>query len=184
MGGAGQPQRRRGWWSGTSQPRQPHRSGMLRCWALAATVAAAAAATAAAAADAASAALPAGAPSIVLFFVDDLGYSDLSCFGGSEVITPNIDRMAAEGMKLTTFYSAAPVCTPSRAGLLLGRCFCVTTADFSRGNRDKMCYLPLLARFPTKNQRSSVCWAGCRSAPASADRESCEFPGSLPFACD
>ena len=67
------------------------------------------------------AAAAAAAPNLVVFFVDDLGYSDLSCFGGSEVITANIDRMAAEGMKLTTFYSAAPVCTPSRAGLLLGR---------------------------------------------------------------
>ena len=61
---------------------------------------------------------PAG---IVIFFVDDMGYSDLSCFGGSEVITQHIDRMASEGTKLTTWYSAAPVCTPSRAGLLLGR---------------------------------------------------------------
>lgn len=67
------------------------------------------------------AAAAAAAPNLVVFFVDDLGYSDLSCFGGSEVITANIDQMAAEGMKLTTFYSAAPVCTPSRAGLLLGR---------------------------------------------------------------
>jgi arylsulfatase A len=64
---------------------------------------------------------PVASPDLAIFFVDDMGYSDLSCFGGSEVITPHIDRMAAEGMKLTTFYSAAPVCTPSRAGLLLGR---------------------------------------------------------------
>ena len=52
---------------------------------------------------------------------DDMGYGDPSCFGGSEVVTPSIDRMAAEGLKFTTWYSAAPVCTPSRAGLLLGR---------------------------------------------------------------
>ena len=50
-----------------------------------------------------------------------MGYGDPSCFGGSEVVTPSIDRMAAEGLKFTTWYSAAPVCTPSRAGLLLGR---------------------------------------------------------------
>ena len=59
-------------------------------------------------------------PNLLLFLVDDMGYGDLSCFGGSEVVTTQIDRMAAEGLKLTTFYSAAPVCTPSRAGLLLG----------------------------------------------------------------
>jgi hypothetical protein len=63
---------------------------------------------------------PAARPNFLLFLVDDMGYGDLSCFGGSEVATPAVDRMAAEGMKLTTFYSAAPVCTPSRAGLLLG----------------------------------------------------------------
>ena len=50
-----------------------------------------------------------------------MGYGDPSCFGGSEVVTPSIDCMAAEGLKFTTWYSAAPVCTPSRAGLLLGR---------------------------------------------------------------
>ena len=58
---------------------------------------------------------------VVVFFIDDLGYGDLGCFGAPTVATPAIDRIAAEGMKLTTWYSAAPVCTPSRAGLLTGR---------------------------------------------------------------
>ncbi len=59
-------------------------------------------------------------PNFVVVFTDDQGYADLSCFGGEHVSTPRIDQMAAEGMKLTSFYVAAPVCTPSRAALMTG----------------------------------------------------------------
>jgi len=60
-------------------------------------------------------------PNIVVVYCDDLGYGDLGCFGNEEIRTPNIDRMASEGMKFTEFYSASPVCSPSRAALLPGR---------------------------------------------------------------
>jgi len=60
------------------------------------------------------------APNFVIIFTDDQGYADLSCFGGEHVYTPNIDQMAAEGMKLTSFYMAAALCTPSRAALMTG----------------------------------------------------------------
>lgn len=59
-------------------------------------------------------------PNFVIIFTDDQGYGDLSSFGGEHVYTPNIDKMAQEGAKLTTFYVAAPLCTPSRAALMTG----------------------------------------------------------------
>tara|TARA_R110002096_G_scaffold53447_7_gene138846 strand:+ start:1427 stop:2890 length:1464 start_codon:yes stop_codon:yes gene_type:complete len=59
-------------------------------------------------------------PNFVIIFTDDQGYGDLSCFGGEHVSTPRIDQMAAEGSRLTSFYVAAPVCTPSRAALMTG----------------------------------------------------------------
>lgn len=59
-------------------------------------------------------------PNVVVIFADDLGYGDLSC-QGSQMRTPNIDRLATEGMRFTHALSANPVCSPSRAGLLTGR---------------------------------------------------------------
>ena len=59
-------------------------------------------------------------PNFIIIFTDDQGYGDLGCFGASHLNTPNIDRMASEGAKLTSFYVAAPVCTPSRAALMTG----------------------------------------------------------------
>lgn len=60
-------------------------------------------------------------PNIILIVADDLGYRDLSCFGSPAVRTPNIDKLAAGGTKLTHFYTAAAVCSPTRASILTGR---------------------------------------------------------------
>lgn len=60
-------------------------------------------------------------PNFVVLFADDLGYGDLSCYGHPVIRTPNLDRMAEEGMRFTSYYAAASVCTPSRVGLLTGR---------------------------------------------------------------
>ena len=59
-------------------------------------------------------------PNIVIIYTDDQGYGDLGCFGSTDVTTPHIDQMAAEGMKLTSFYQAAAMCTPSRTALMTG----------------------------------------------------------------
>ena len=62
-----------------------------------------------------------GPPNIILIFCDNLGYGDVGCFNPqAKQLTPRIDRMAAEGMKFTDCYAAAPVCTPSRAALMTG----------------------------------------------------------------
>jgi len=66
------------------------------------------------------AAAPGRSPNVVFIYCDDLGYGDLGCYG-SAIPTPRLDRMAAEGMRFTQFYSANPVCSPSRAALLTGR---------------------------------------------------------------
>lgn len=59
-------------------------------------------------------------PNIIIVFTDDQGYGDLGSYGATGYETPHFDRMAREGVKFTSFYSAAPVCTPSRAALLTG----------------------------------------------------------------
>ena len=63
----------------------------------------------------------ASCPNIIVVFADDLGYGDLGCYGAEKIRTPNLDRMAREGMRFTDFYCSAAVCSPSRAGLLTGR---------------------------------------------------------------
>ena len=59
-------------------------------------------------------------PNVIVIFVDDQGYYDLGCYGATEVETPRIDAMAGEGILFEDYYAAAPICSPSRAGLLTG----------------------------------------------------------------
>ena len=60
-------------------------------------------------------------PNILLIYVDDLGYGDLGSYGHTVLKTPNIDALAADGLKLTSYYAPSALCSPSRAGLLTGR---------------------------------------------------------------
>ena len=64
---------------------------------------------------------PSKKPNFVIIMADDLGYGDIGTFGAKDIRTPNIDKLATNGLKFTSFYSTSPVCSPSRFGLLTGR---------------------------------------------------------------
>ncbi|MEX1114308.1 MAG: arylsulfatase [Akkermansiaceae bacterium] len=67
-----------------------------------------------------SAAAPVAKPNIILIYADDLGFGDLGCYGSQAIKTPNIDRLAAGGLRFTASYATSATCTPSRYGLLTG----------------------------------------------------------------
>src|SRR5437016_1877722 len=60
-------------------------------------------------------------PNVVLILAEDMGYGDLGCYGCPDVKTPNIDRLARQGVRFTSYYANGPECTPTRAALLIGR---------------------------------------------------------------
>jgi arylsulfatase A len=74
-------------------------------------------------------------PNIIIITTDDQGYGDLGVYGHPSLRTPHLDRMAGEGMRMTNFYAAASVCTPSRAGLLTGRLPIRSGMSGSKANR-------------------------------------------------
>lgn len=72
--------------------------------------------------------IPAGAqnrtpppPNVVFILTDDVGYGDIGSYGAPDIKTPNIDRLGRQGVRLTDFYANAPLCTPTRVGLISGR---------------------------------------------------------------
>src|SRR5262245_58644773 len=69
----------------------------------------------------AAAAPAAERPNVVLILADDLGWADLGCYGNRYHETPRLDRLAAQGQRLTDFYAAAPVCSPTRAAIMSGQ---------------------------------------------------------------
>ncbi|TJZ63562.1 hypothetical protein FAZ15_02875 [Sphingobacterium olei] len=83
-------------------------------------------------------------PNIILILSDDLGIGDISCYFG-KYKTPNIDKIAAEGIRFTNYYSASPICSPSRAGIFTGQVayFVEKTLTFLRENKGKPCYVNL-----------------------------------------
>jgi arylsulfatase A len=72
-------------------------------------------------------------PNIILILADDLGYNELGCYGQKKIKTPNIDRLAEQGMRFTQFYSGSPVCAPSRSVLMTGK---HTGHTFIRDNKE------------------------------------------------
>ena len=79
-------------------------------------------------------------PNVVFIVTDDQGSVDMGCYGARDLVTPNMDRLATRGIRFTQFYSAAPVCSPSRAGLLTGRyplhCGLPNNATSQRGGKE------------------------------------------------
>ena len=65
--------------------------------------------------------LSARRPNVIIIFTDDQGTVDMNCYGAKDLVTPNMDGLANRGVRFTQFYSAAPVCSPSRVGLMTGR---------------------------------------------------------------
>lgn len=87
-------------------------------------------------------------PNVILILVDDLGWSDLGCYGSTFCETPNTDRLADQGMRFTDAYAAAPVCSPTRAALLTGRYpLRVGITDYLRAD-DALYLSPALATMP------------------------------------
>src|SRR4051812_31624897 len=60
-------------------------------------------------------------PNVVFVLADDLGYAEVGCYGQKKIRTPNLDRMAAQGLRFTQFYAGSPVCAPSRCALMTGK---------------------------------------------------------------
>lgn len=96
-------------------------SGLLLAPLLGASFAAAAAPSSAPAPTSAPAAADAQHPNIVFILADDLGYGDLGCYGQRQIQTPNLDRLAADGVRFTQFYTGSPVCAPARNTLMTGQ---------------------------------------------------------------
>ena len=84
-------------------------------------------------------------PNVVFILADDLGYGELGCYGQTKIRTPNLDRLASQGMRLVQHYSGAPVCAPSRCVLLTGQN--LTHAEI-RGNRDSGNGRPFPGQWP------------------------------------
>ena len=80
--------------------------------------------------------LAAKQPNVVIILADDLGYGDLGCYGHPQIKTPNLDRMAAEGAKMTQFNCPAPFCAPTRAALMSGQ-YAPRTGVYTVGGIDR-----------------------------------------------
>jgi len=97
---------------------------------------------------------PTARPHIVIILADDLGWGDLGCYGHPSIHTPNLDRMVSGGIRFTDFYSAAEVCTASRAALMTGR---DSKQGFPcLGSRPSTLYLPWFKPNAREVRRGSI----------------------------
>ena len=100
---------------------------------------------------------PANRPNLILLLADDMGWGDPSCYGNTAVQTPNLDALAAGGMRFENFYAASAVCTPSRAAILTGRY--PLRFDIRRHFPDDESHLPLVATLPKLLQQAGYATA-------------------------
>ena len=119
-------------------------------------------------------------PNILMMLSDDLGYGDLACYGHPVIKTPHLDGLAAQGLRLKSYYSAASICSPARAGLMTGRtpqrvgvhnwiiparrCTCAAARSRSRRcSRCRLCHLPCRQVAPERPLQSARAAAAGRS---------------------
>ncbi len=102
-------------------------------------------------------------PNFVVILADDLGYGDLHAYGTEAIRTPNLDRLADEGVRFTEFYASAPICSPSRAGLLTGRypvrtgvSYIIFASDVSLGQRLNLALVRTTTRLGMADFHDSV----------------------------
>lgn len=116
---------------------------------------------------------PDGRPNVLFILADDLGYADLSCYGRRDYRTPALDRLAAQGMRLTQGYSNSAVCSPTRVALLTGRYHQrlpvglpePITTEWGSGSRPGTRHCPACCAQPDTARRwlASGTWGGRRS---------------------
>ena len=92
-------------------------------------------------------------PNVIFIMADDLGYGDLGCYGQKEILTPNIDQLAKEGIRFTNCYAGSAVCAPSRNVLMTGQHTGHTTV---RGNMSKFGGVPPQGRVPLNEEEITV----------------------------
>ena len=123
-------------------------------------------------------------PNVVLIMADDLGYHDLSCYGHAQIKTPVLDRLANDGIRLTSFYAGATVCTPSRMALMtgaypirLGWTQGVVGYLMSRNVGLSPNALTMAEVFKTRGYRTAICgkWHLGSRGPLLPDRQGFDF---------
>ena len=127
-------------------------------------------------------------PNVVMIYADDMGYSDVGCYGAKGWSTPNLDRMAKEGVRFTDFYVAQAVCSASRTALLTG-CYPnrvgilgalgppAKSASPTRRKRSRRCSnRAATPRLSTASGTSAISRSSCRRATASTTISACPTP--------
>ena len=117
-------------------------------------------------------------PNFVIILADDLGYGDLGCYGNARNRTPNIDRLAAEGLRFTDFHANGPMCTPTRAALLTGRYQHRFGPEFEAAlsGPDALrfrCFRPMRSPLPTRWEKPATPRACTANGISATIRRSC-----------